>query len=280
MQRINAKVRDDLPLTHEEHEAWRRWIGIAPASSSSSSAGKKRKRKKRKKRKLPRAPLPRCGRPRAVQRQVPAVHCRVLHGAPASVHRQSGGHCCLRAETCTHSANCAEGRRSCRCCSWTVPPPGVGGVGFGSSPYLDTKHTFYELCLPSERGYVELSCGGGFYSWWCLRFGLGHGEADDWKYFVNYFQYQEFVVCICMLNYWFSSNDEFCADNYFYFRFTLQACVAVGSGSCISTAIRPSRWTVIACICCPGVCLASALHPFRQRITPSFCCACLSVAWV
>ena len=24
MQRINAKVRDDLPLTHEEHEAWRR----------------------------------------------------------------------------------------------------------------------------------------------------------------------------------------------------------------------------------------------------------------
>ena len=49
MQRINAKVRDDLPLTHEEHEAWRRWIGIAPASSSSSSAVKKRK-----KRRLPR----------------------------------------------------------------------------------------------------------------------------------------------------------------------------------------------------------------------------------
>ena len=47
MQRINAKVRDDLPLTHEEHEAWRRWIGIAPASSSSSSVVKRRKRRKK-----------------------------------------------------------------------------------------------------------------------------------------------------------------------------------------------------------------------------------------
>ena len=46
MQWINAKVRDDLPLIHEEHQAWRRWIGIAPASSSSSSALKRRKRKK------------------------------------------------------------------------------------------------------------------------------------------------------------------------------------------------------------------------------------------
>merc|ERR1719374_508450 len=33
-----------------------------------------------------------------------------------------------------------------------VPPPGIGGVGFGPSPNLDTKHTIYELCLPSERG--------------------------------------------------------------------------------------------------------------------------------
>ena len=28
---------------------------------------------------------------------------------------------------------------------------GVGGVGFSSSPNLDTKHTFYVFCLPSER---------------------------------------------------------------------------------------------------------------------------------
>ena len=50
---------------------------------------KRRKRKKRKKRKLPRAPLPRCGRPCARQRQVPAVQVvHVLEGAPASVYRQ------------------------------------------------------------------------------------------------------------------------------------------------------------------------------------------------
>ena len=32
-----------------------------------------------------------------------------------------------------------------------VPPPGICGVGFGSSPYLATDFTIYELCLPSER---------------------------------------------------------------------------------------------------------------------------------
>ena len=53
MQRINAKVSNDIPLTREEHEAWKRWI-LAYASSSSSSAGKRRMRKKRKKRRLPR----------------------------------------------------------------------------------------------------------------------------------------------------------------------------------------------------------------------------------
>ena len=58
----------------------------------------------------------------------------------------------MRAETCTHSVNCAEDRRSYRCCSWTVPPPGIGGVSFGPSPFLDTKHTIYELCLPILRG--------------------------------------------------------------------------------------------------------------------------------
>ena len=31
-------------------------------------------------------------------------------------------------------------------------------------------------------------------------------------------------------------HDTICADNYIYFRFKLQACVAVRSGSCICTA--------------------------------------------
>ena len=33
-----------------------------------------------------------------------------------------------------------------------VPPPGICCVGFGSSPYLATDYTIYQLCLPSECG--------------------------------------------------------------------------------------------------------------------------------
>ena len=33
-----------------------------------------------------------------------------------------------------------------------VPPPGIGGVGFGPSPNLATDHIICELCPPSERG--------------------------------------------------------------------------------------------------------------------------------
>ena len=61
------------------------------------------------------------------------------------------------------STRFSRGMRGRRC-SWTLPPPGIGGVGFGSSPYLDTKHTFYEFCLPSERSCVAVSCGGRFCS--------------------------------------------------------------------------------------------------------------------
>ena len=55
-----------------------------------------------------------------------------------------------------------------------------------------------------------------FLSWWCLRFCLGQCEADSWIYFFNYFQYQQVVGCVRMLNYGFSNNDEICADNYNY----------------------------------------------------------------
>ena len=104
---------------------------------------------------------------------------------------------------------------------WGVPLPDIGGVGFGSSPNLDTKHTIYELCLPSER--VSLSCGGGF----CSPDGAYDSVWDrvqpmTGKFAFNSFQYQGFVRCICMLNYWFSSNDEIYADNYNYSRFKLE----------------------------------------------------------
>ena len=69
---------------------------------------------------------------------------------------------------------------------------------------------------------VAMSCGGGF-----LTPDGAYGSVWDsvkpmtGKYFFNYFQYQEFVGCVCMLNYWFSSNDEICPDNYNYSRFKL-----------------------------------------------------------
>ena len=90
--RLRAKDHAGEPLSAAEHEAW--------YGTSSSSTGKRRKKKKRKRRKLPKAPLPRCGRPCAFQRQVPPV-LRVLR-ASGSVPRQNGGHSCCAAETGTH----------------------------------------------------------------------------------------------------------------------------------------------------------------------------------
>ena len=142
----------------------------------------------------------------------------------------------LCAETCTHSANFAV--------YWRGSTGAVLGqclrltsvVGFGSSPYLDTKHTIYELCLPSERSCpdsaaplccggvcVAMSCGGrGFTRYGAYDFALDSVRAMTGKFTFNYFQYQEDVGCVCMLNGWFSSNDEICAENYIYSRFKLE----------------------------------------------------------
>ena len=70
---------------------------------------------------------------------------------------------------------------------------------------------------------VAMSCGGGFFS-------PGGAYDSIWdsvkpmagKYLIYYFQYHQFVGCICMLNYWFSSFDEICPDNYNYSRFKLK----------------------------------------------------------
>ena len=70
---------------------------------------------------------------------------------------------------------------------------------------------------------VAMSCGGGFFT----PDGAYDSALDSVCrlleiFFFNYFQYQEFVGCVCMLNYWFSSNDEICPDNHNYFRFKLK----------------------------------------------------------
>ena len=63
--RLRAKVHAGEPLSAAEHEAW--------YGTSSFSTGRRRKKIKRRRRKLPEAPLLRCGRSCAFQRQVPAV---------------------------------------------------------------------------------------------------------------------------------------------------------------------------------------------------------------
>ena len=68
-----------------------------------------------------------------------------------------------------------------------------------------------------------------------------------------------------MLNGWFSSNDTICADNYIYFRFKLQACVAVRSGSCICTAGA----VLGQCLRLTSVVSATVRHPTLIRSTPS-----------
>ena len=50
---------------------------------------------------------------------------------------------------------------------------------------------------------------------------MGQRYADEGKYTFNYFQFQEVVGCVCMLNYWFS-NDDICPDKYNYSRFKLK----------------------------------------------------------
>ena len=188
-----------------------------------------RRMKKRKKKKLPRAPRPRCGRPCARQRQVPAV--QVVH----SVHRQSVGHSCCA---------CRDVNPQCKLCrrpsflqvlfldsvsAW------LWWCLFGSSPYLDTKHTIYELCLPSERGCpysaapmccggicVAMSCGGGGFSPDGAYDSVWDGVRPLTGNYAQFFPVPRGRGCVCMLNGRFSSNDTICADNYIYFLFMLK----------------------------------------------------------
>ena len=276
---------------------------VEAIDSGDSSAPPRRKRKKRKKRKTPKSSsFPSsssvwirrggqgsrsrsCGRPCVHQRQVLAVHVvRVLRGAPVPVHRQSGGHSCFM------SMDLAD----------PVSSGKYSGTFVLTAPVAEPSVTSYtvpfnDLTIAATATVViscssSATCAAGvlrrdvvwwwFYCRWYLRFCLGQCEAGDWKFFLL-FLVPRGRGCVCMLNGWFSSNDTICADNYFYFRFKLQACVAVRSGSCICTAICSSRWTVIAWMCCPGVCLRFGSSPnLATGHTPSMVCACLlCVAW-
>ena len=56
------------------------------------------------------------------------------------------------------------------------------------------------------------------------------------KLFFIYFQYQEVVRCVCMLNGWFCNFDDICADNYNFSRFKLK------------DKCRSEQWEVICAV--------------------------------
>ena len=84
-------------------------------------------------------------------------------------------------------------------------------------PSADCSDSAAPMC--SVDVCVAMSCGGGSFSpdgaydslWDSVKLTKG-------KYAINCFQYQEDVGCVCVLNDWISSNDEVCADNYFWFK--------------------------------------------------------------
>ena len=97
--------------------------------------------------------------------------------------------------------------------SYTVPLNGntIVDTATGVTSYSSSADCFGSaapLCCESVasrcRVVVVLSPGGTYDSV------LGQCEAVTGNYFINYFLYQEFVGCICLLNYWFSSYDEIC----------------------------------------------------------------------
>ena len=212
MQRLEAEVmryagRDRSQLSDLEYAA----VTLV-ARSDALRRRRRKKRKKQRKKKLPRAPRPRCRRHCDHQRQVLAVQ-----GAPVPVHRQSGGHSCFvsmdladpvssgkYSGTFVFTAPVAEPIVM----SFTVPLNGCTIVATATvvtpcSSSADCPVSASPMCCGGAC--VAMSCGGGGFTpdgaydsvWDSVRPMTG-------KFFINYFQYQEVVGCVCMLNSWSS----------------------------------------------------------------------------
>ena len=154
---------------------------VAAIDSGDSSAPSKRKRKKRRKRRTPRtSSLPGRARRRHRQWHVPVSlfdlwsmsllcgSCRFHDEVCADIYfyfrfKLIGKDRSEQWEVFLYCDKTIKADRdSAEVLRRGVPPPDIGGVGFGSSPILDTKHTIYELCPPSVRCCVAMSCGGAF----------------------------------------------------------------------------------------------------------------------
>ena len=150
MRDIHRKIHANEEVSEAEWAAWRTWHGIG----SSSSSGR-RKRKKKRKKKLPKSSSS-CGRARRRQRQwhdwissndeICADYFFYfrfkLKGKGRSVLWEVFLFCDKTIKVDRDYADVLP---------LGVPLPDIGGVGFGSSPYLATDFSIYELCLPSVR---------------------------------------------------------------------------------------------------------------------------------
>ena len=74
---------------------------------------------------------------------------------------------------------------------------------------------------------VVMSCDGGSFTSDCAYDSLWDSvKPMTGMYTINYFQYQEDVGCVCMLNGWISSDNEICAVNYNYFPVQVEGQVS------------------------------------------------------
>ena len=143
----------------------------------------------------------------------------------------------------------------CDLYGWTIAATATVVISCSSSA---------DMCCGSVC--VAMSCGGGFTAdgtydsvWDSVKPVTGNSSY--------YFQYQGFVGCICMLNFWFSSFVEFCADNYIFSLFMLKdMCRSVKWELYLygDKSIKVDRDSVE--VLPRGCATASVLHPW-QRVT-------------
>ena len=70
--------------------------------------------------------------------------------------------------------------------------------------------------------YVAMSCGGGFFTPDAAYDSVWDSVKPMTGKFFNYFPVPRVCWMCCMLNYWFSSIDDICPDNYNSSRFKLK----------------------------------------------------------
>ena len=117
--------------------------------------------------------------------------------------------------------------------SFTVP---FYGWTIVATATVVTSHSSLGDC-PAARVYASaMSCGGGFIPGGAYDSVWNSVKPQTGKLFFIYFQYQEVVRCVCMLNGWFCNFDDICADNYNFSRFKLK------------DKCRSEQWEVICAV--------------------------------